>query len=54
MRAKKIKDKYVCTTCKKVLAPKEAYCYCDPNNEAITMHAAPYCKDCYIKKYGGK
>ena len=52
MRKEVFKKQYVCTCCKKSLAPKEAYCYVDENNGAITRNARPYCKECYIKRYG--
>ena len=46
------KKLYRCATCGKTLLPKEAYCYVDANNYAITNSASAYCRDCYIAKYG--
>ena len=51
-RGKNVKGKYKCTSCGKVLEPKDAYCYVDPNNFAITNNAPPYCRECYREKYG--
>lgn len=41
-----------CTTCGKSLSPEMAYYYVDGCNCAITNNAPPYCKECYIEKYG--
>ena len=41
-----------CTGCGKELTPKTAYYYVDSCNFAITNNSQPYCKPCYIKKYG--
>lgn len=51
-RRRKIPKKFICATCGKSLTPKEAYCYVDPNNCAITDNALPYCRECYKKKFG--
>ena len=50
----KIASKYTCSLCGKELLPKEAYCYVDANNFAITQNARAYYKNCYKKKYGDK
>lgn len=50
---KSIKDKYICSACGIVLEAKDAYCYVDPNNFAITNNSLPYCRECYREKYGG-
>ena len=44
--------KYVCTKCGKVLTSATAFYYVDANNCAINDNAKPYCKECYILKYG--
>ena len=49
---KRVRDKYICATCGKVLEPKDAYCYVDANNFAITNNAPAYCRSCYKEKYG--
>ena len=49
---KNIKNKYICAMCGKELEAKEAYCYVDENNCAITQNALPYCRECYRIKYG--
>lgn len=48
----KVQKEYKCADCKKKLLPKEAYCYVDENNFAITNNARPYCLECYKKRYG--
>ena len=49
---RKVKDKYICSACKKELTPSEAYFYCDADNYAITENAPPYCRECYRNVYG--
>ena len=43
----KVKEKYICSKCRKQLTPKEAFFRVDPNNYAIINNAPPYCKECY-------
>lgn len=43
----------LCTACKKALTPSTAFYYVDGCNCAITSNAPPYCRECYIEKYGG-
>lgn len=46
------KEHYKCKECGKDLCGKHAYLYVDESNISITNNSPPYCKECYIKKYG--
>lgn len=51
-RKKQSLKKLTCFKCGKELTPSTAYYYVDGCNCAITDSAPPYCKPCYIEKYG--
>ena len=45
------KFKGKCERCEKQISEKEAFCYVDGNNIAISYNSPYLCKQCYEKSY---